>query len=181
MRCTLQDSSTARNNEPVPPESKGTRGRHLRPSRQVLAIVTIAVIVTCFVVAAYTFHFFGQGQTNCWARPASQPNTAIFTVVMANEGLNVGYNGSKYHPIPWPVMNVSLGQNVIIHVINNDTTNPAHGFAITNYFDSGVSLRSGECHDVRFTANQPGSFTVFCNIYCTIHLIMQNGRLNVNP
>lgn len=152
---------------------------HPRLSKKILGVVSILVVATGFIGAAYAFHLFGIGLTDCWARPASQPNTAIFTIVMADEGLNVGFNGSKYHSGSWPVMNVSLGQNVIVHVINNDSIQP-HGFAISRFFESGVTLRQGQCYDVRFTADQAGSFTVFCNIFCTIHLIMQGGRLNVS-
>jgi len=177
----LLDFFTARNNGPESSGREGKKSLHLRPSRQTLAVAAIVIVVTGFIVAAYAFHFFGLGLTSCWARPANQPNTAIFTVVMANEGLNVGYNGSKYHAFPWPVINVSRGQDVIIHVINNDTTQP-HGFAITHFLDGGITVRPGQCYDVRFSADTPGSFTVFCNIFCTIHYPwMQNGRLNVNP
>ena len=181
MRCTLLDFFTAKTKGPESSEPEGKGSRRIRPSRRILAVAAIVVVVTGFVAAAYAFHILGLGLTNCWARPASEPNTAIFTVVMANEGLNVGYNGSRYHAFPWPVMNVSLGQNVIIHVMNNDTTQP-HGFAITHFLDSGITVRPGECYDVRFSANTLGPFTVFCNIFCTIHSPwMQNGRLNVDP
>jgi heme/copper-type cytochrome/quinol oxidase subunit 2 len=100
---------------------------------------------------------------------------------MANAGVNVGFNGSKHHPAPWPVMNVTLGQNVIIHVVNNDTVE-AHGFQVIHYFDTGIlgGLAPGKCYDVKFTANQEGSFLVQCNIGCSIHNFMQNGKLNVN-
>ena len=103
-----------------------------KPSRRILAVIALVVAVGGFLSGAYAFHLFGTG-TNCWVRPTSAPNTAIFTVVMANEGLNVGYNGSKAHGAsasnPWSVMNVTVNQTVIIHVINNDSQ--PHGFAIT--------------------------------------------------
>ena len=156
------------------------RGAVWRPSRRAAAILAVVIVVAGFFSSAYAFHLFWWGRPNCWARPSGASNTAIFTVVMADEGINVGYNGSRYHPFPWPVMNVSLGQNVVIHVVNNDTQ--AHGFSIIHFFDSGVVVSPGQCYDVRFTANTIGSFTVFCQIVCTIHFPwMQNGRLNVNP
>lgn len=130
------------------------------------------------MAADYAFHLF-TSPTNCWIRPSAAPNTAVFTIVMADEGMNVGFNGSAYHSgQEWPEMNVSLGQNVIIHVINNDTSQ-AHGFQITHYFDQGLKAAPGKCYDVRFVATQLGSFLVFCQIFCTIHLTMQYGRLNV--
>jgi heme/copper-type cytochrome/quinol oxidase subunit 2 len=152
----------------------------LRPSRRVLAALTVAVVAVGFVSTAYALHLLGSGPPNCSVRPTGVANTAIFTVVMVNGGFNVGFNDSKYHPSPWPVMNVSLGQNVVIHVWNNDSSQ-AHGFTVAHYFDSGLTLSPGNCFDVRFVASQLGSFNVFCQIFCTIHLSMQNGRLNVNP
>jgi hypothetical protein len=146
----------------------------------VLIAVALVIVVVGFSSTAYAFHLFGSGPPNCWVRPNGPPGSAIFTVVMANEGVNVGFNGSGNHPSPWPVMNVSLGQNVVIHVVNNDTSQ-AHGFTVSHYFDRGVTLHPGDCYDVSFVASQTGSFTVFCNIFCTIHIFMQNGRLNVNP
>ena len=156
------------------------RGSVLRPSRRSAAILAIVIVVAGFFSAAFAFHLFLPGPPNCWARPSGAANTAIFTVVMANEGFNVGYNGSRYHPFPWPVMNVSLGKNVVIHLVNNDTQ--AHGFSIIHFFESGIVVSPRECYDVRFTANSLGNFTVFCQIICSIHFPwMQNGRLNVNP
>jgi len=152
----------------------------LKLSRRLLAAIAVAVVAVGFVSTAYAFHLLGPSPPNCFVRPSGPANAAVFTVVMANEGFNVGFNGSKYHSEPWPVMNVSLGQNVVIHVVNNDTSQ-AHGLSISHYFDSGLTLSPGECSDVRFVASQPGSFNVFCNIFCTIHIFMQSGRLNVNP
>ncbi|HEX9196280.1 MAG TPA: hypothetical protein VF906_00660 [Candidatus Bathyarchaeia archaeon] len=146
--------------------------------------MTAVIAVTGFFVAAYASHIFAV-KADCWVRPGNAPNTAIFTIVMADEGLNVGYNGSKAHGAsasnPWPIMNVTLGQNVIIHIINNDTQ--AHGFQVTHYFDQGLGgLAPGKCYDLRFTANELGSFIVRCDISCTIHFpYMQYGQLDVSP
>jgi len=154
---------------------------HLQSSRAYLVAATLVIVGIGFFVGAYAFHFFGSQNPNCWTRPPDAPNTVVFTVVMANEGVNVGFNGSSYHPAPWPVMNVTLGQNVIIHVVNNDTVQ-AHGFQVIHYFDSGIlgGLAPGKCYNVKFTANLAGSFAVQCNIGCSIHILMQSGRLNVN-
>ncbi len=164
--------------------STGKRILH-RPSKPLLAAIVIAVGVTGFLTSAYAFHFFGPGK-NCWARPLGGPNTVVFTIVAADEGQNIGFNASKAHGVsstnPWPVMNVTLGQKVIIHLINNDTQ--AHGFQIFHYFDQGLGsagLAPGTCYDVTFTANTLGTFTVRCDIFCTIHSpYMQYGELNVN-
>ena len=154
----------------------------LTSRKRIVTLIVLAIVVAGLFVAAYAYHVFAP-PVNCWIRPADAPNTAVFTIVMANEGMNVGYNGSAYHAgQDWPQMNVTLGQNVVIHVINNDTAQ-AHGFQISHYFDQGVGrsgLGPGNCYDVRFVATELGSFMVFCDIFCTIHLSMQSGRLNVS-
>src|SRR3989442_7937321 len=140
--------------------SGGEESPRTKLLRRVLVIVVIVVAVTGFFAAAYTFHFFGFGATNCWARPASVPtSSAYFVVVMANEGMNVGFNGSKFQSGSWPMMNVTVGRTVTIHVINNDTVQ-SHGFAIQSYF-GGFALGPRQCSDVTFSADQPGSFLVF--------------------
>lgn len=90
-----------------------------------------------------------------------------------------GYNDSKINGLPRPVMNVTLGEIVRIHLVNNDPTED-HGFTITHYFPNGVVLGPGKCYDVTFTADQTGTFMVFCQIFCIPHIPwMQNGQLNV--
>jgi hypothetical protein len=149
-------------------------------SRSVLATIIIVVVVTGLFTAAYAFHWFGFG-TNCWNRPSNVPaKSAYFVVVAADEGMNVGFNGSKFQSGHWPIMNVTLGQSVWIHVVNNDTV-AAHAFAIATYFNTGLKLSPGQCGDAVFTANRLGSFLVYCFIECPIHNVMQNGVVNVNP
>jgi hypothetical protein len=180
MQLTLSVHSETSTNGKLPGSSAGEKSPRKGPLRLALVIVLIGVVITGFFAAAYTFHFFGLGTTSCWARPASVPaGSAYFVVVMSNEGMNVGFNGSRFQSGSWPIMNVTLGRNVMIHVINNDTVQ-SHGFAIQHYF-TGFALGPGRCSDVTFTANQSGSFLVYCYISCTIHEFMQNGKINVNP
>jgi len=97
--------------------SSGEGSPRTRPLRWVLVIVIIVATVTGFFATAYTFHFFGLGTTNCWARPSNVPaGSTYLVVVMANEGMNVGFNGSKFQSGSWPTMNITIGSNVTIHV-----------------------------------------------------------------
>lgn len=160
------------------PLAKFFRTRHWR---SILAILIIIVATTGFLTAAYTFHWFGLGTTSCWSRPTNvPPSSAYFVVVMASKGMSSGFNGSRFHSGPWPIMNVTKGQSVWIHIVSNDTIQ-SHGFAIVTYFTRGLTLGPGECNDVTFTANQLGSFRVYCYVICTVHPSMQNGEVNVNP
>src|SRR4029077_6722964 len=108
-------------------------------------------------------------------------STASFTIIESDPGSNYeGMNGSAYHPSAiWPIMQVQKGQTVVIHIINCASSEP-HGFAIQNYFLSGVTVRPGLSYTLTFNANQVGKFRVYCSIFCAIHPLMQNGELIVS-
>jgi hypothetical protein len=92
-----------------------------------------------------------------------------------------GFNNSIGHGAPdhpWPVVRVEKGEVVRFLVCNLDQRQ-AHGFAISYYFDSGVLIASGEAYRIVFTATKPGTFAIYCNIFCTIHICMQ-GQLIVS-
>ncbi len=156
--------------------SSGSRetGRFRIPDRRVvLALVAIAVAGTAILVPVYVFHIFGPG--TCGTPPANVANSAHFTVVITQ----AGYNDSKYHTLPWPTMNVTLRQEVTIHVWNNDTIQP-HGFAITHYFEQSVYLRPSESSDVIFQACKTGKFSVYEATLATNQPFLSAG-LDVNP
>jgi FtsP/CotA-like multicopper oxidase with cupredoxin domain len=92
-----------------------------------------------------------------------------------------GFNDSIAHgaPLnPWPVVHVHLGDYVRFLVCNTDQTQ-AHGFAIQTYFDTGVVLAPGDAFRIEFQATIPGSFVIYCQIFCTVHAFMV-GRLIVS-
>jgi FtsP/CotA-like multicopper oxidase with cupredoxin domain len=92
-----------------------------------------------------------------------------------------GFNNSIGHGAPsnpWPVITVRRGDVVRLLVCNKDSTQP-HGFAIGTYLDAGVTLAPGDAYRITFTATRPGSFVIYCNIFCTVHVYMV-GRLIVS-
>ena len=116
------------------------------------------------------------------ANSSSTSSTVSFTIVDSDPGSNYeGMNGSAYHiTAPWPVIQVHEGQNVVIRVYNC-ASSESHGFAITHYFNSGTAVRPGQEFTFTFTATQAGTFRIYCNIFCAIHPLMQNGELIVTP
>jgi heme/copper-type cytochrome/quinol oxidase subunit 2 len=82
-----------------------------------------------------------------------------------------GFNGSVQHGLPWPIISVHVGENVTITVLNEDRLE-THGFAIVGYFDKGLIVGPGENDSVSFTARTAGNFTMYCNIFCTVHQFM---------
>ncbi len=129
------------------------------------------------VVTAYSLHLFNLGSqsgTSCPSSPTASSSPVYFTLVISNQG----FNSSRTYRGPCPILNVAKGQSVTIHLRNDDPVE-THGFAITHYLDSGIELRPGQSNDITFTASQAGTFLVYCNILCSVHNYMQNGRLNV--
>jgi heme/copper-type cytochrome/quinol oxidase subunit 2 len=105
-----------------------------------------------------------------------------FTIIEETFGPLAGINGSANKPlnIKWPVITVHLGDTVVITIINNGTSEP-HGFAIDHYYASGITTSPEKQNTISFVANEAGSFRVYCNVFCSIHPLMQNGVLIVKP
>ena len=95
---------------------------------------------------------------------------------------NLGYNDSVDHGAPtkaWPLITAHKGESVNILVCNTDRQ--AHGFQITHYFDSSIeTVGPGQFVKISFVADQAGTFEIYCSIFCTIHVYMQNGQLLIN-
>lgn len=100
-------------------------------------------------------------------------------LIIANQN---GFNDSIQHGAPsndWPIINVTQGSTVNITVCNSDVQ--AHGFQITHYFDSNIETVSpGKVIHVTFVADKAGDFTIYCSIFCSVHIYMQNGLLAVS-
>ncbi len=73
------------------------------------------------------------------------------------------------------------GQTINITVCNIDVQ--SHGFQITHYYDSSVTtVEPGQVLKVpTFVASQTGTFQIYCEIFCSIHIYMQSGQLIVSP
>jgi hypothetical protein len=92
-----------------------------------------------------------------------------------NDSMLVGAGPTK----PWPVINVTQGQEVTITVCNVDIIE-SHGFQINHYYDNSiVSLNPGHVLTISFVANKTGDFEIYCAIFCAIHPFMQYGELRV--
>ncbi len=143
-------------------------------------IVVVLLVVLLLAVGATTALYLASRGGTPVSRPL--PSGCVkpqggFLVVASD----TGYNDSIGHGAPeknWPVIDVKQGQNVTIVVCNIDVQ--AHGFQITHYYDKNeVTLTPGQVIKVNFIASQAGSFDIYCEIFCSIHIYMQSGLLNV--
>jgi nitrous oxide reductase len=99
--------------------------------------------------------------------------TRTFTVIVNLDG----YNDSKAQSGPWPVVTVQRCDNVVFNVINKDYQ--PHGFAVATYSNAGLEIVGGDQQTLRFQATRVGQFRIYCTIACSVHVLMQNGLLNV--
>lgn len=110
--------------------------------------------------------------------PAGCVKPAHGFLVIANQN---GFNDSLQHGAPekqWPIVVVNRGTQVNITVCNADVQ--AHGFQITHYFDSNIqTVAPGQVIHVSFLADRVGDFEIYCSIFCSVHIFMQNGLLRV--
>jgi heme/copper-type cytochrome/quinol oxidase subunit 2 len=133
------------------------------------ALIIIAVVIITGVLVIYSPSIIGSRASDDTKQTCSSPPGYI-TIIADRTGLN----GSVNHgapKTPWPVVTVNKGDTVNLFICNLDPVE-THGFAIDNYFDGGVALRPGDTFKLSFVADKVGKFTIFCNIFCTIHVFM---------
>ena len=149
--------------------------------------VILAVVVVVLVGASATTALFLLSQVeggNARALPVGCVKPPGGFLIIAS---NNGFNDSIAHGAPtksWPVINVKQGQSVNITVCNIDVQ--AHGFQITHYYGvtavGVVTVVPGQALKIpTFVAGETGSYIIYCDIFCSIHIYMQNGLLNVTP
>ena len=132
--------------------------------------LTIIIIVSALTLGGgITTYAIGIPNSPC---SGIRGITRHFTIVA---DIN-GYNDSRDHQYPWPVMNVGRCDQVVIRVVNSDIQ--THGFAIDTYA-RGTDVVGGQQTTIDFLASKAGQFRVYCIVFCTIHYLMQGGILNV--
>lgn len=101
--------------------------------------------------------------------------TRNFTIIASTNG----FNDSNEHTGSWPQMNVNRCDLVNITLINSDTQ--THGFAIEYYGVKGAELIGQQTYYFPiFQATRAGRFQVYCNVPCSIHVLLQKGLLIVS-
>jgi FtsP/CotA-like multicopper oxidase with cupredoxin domain len=165
----------------VPPRNRSTR--------TLLAVILVSVVVAGSLMVMYIPKITqseiltgGNGSNTVYPPYTNLPAGCVkppggFLIVA---DIN-GFNDSIQHgapSAPWPIINVSQGQTVNITVCNSD--HQSHGFQVTHYFDSNIeTVEPGQVAHVSFVANKLGTFEIYCSIFCSIHIYMQNAQLRV--
>ena len=150
--------------------------KHQSKKLVAVSIAVASLLIASFLIVSTAQH---SADTTATTTPTSS-NTVYFTIIESDRGAMEGMNGSAYHLYePWPVMEVQMGDIVIIH-IESMNSSEVHGFAIVHYFDPGVGLLPGGSYTDKFVANENGTFLVSCLIFCAIHYEMDHGELIVD-
>ena len=129
---------------------------------RVFAIITIAL--SGFIAFQY-FHSPSAVFRVSLAQSCERP-VGYFLMILDGNGFNDSIHRGQ------PTLEFQRGDTVNILVCNFDPVQ-SHGFAIDHYFATGVTLRPGEAYKVSFLARDSGSFTIYCNVFCTVHTFMK--------
>lgn len=147
------------------------------------------IVVSVVILLAFSLVFVTGGNFNLTSQASNAPPSVVITkstcdrppgFILIIADLS-GFNNSIGHgaPLhPWPVIHVERGQMVRFVVCNHDSTQP-HGFAIRYYLNAGIALAPGDAYQIVFPATETGTFDIFCNIFCTVHVFMR-GQLIVS-
>ena len=148
--------------------------------RIILVVLVVVLVGASATTALYLSSRGGGGASRPLPAGCVKPPGGFLIIAS-----NLGFNDSETHGAPaksWPIINVKQGQTVSITVCNVDVQ--SHGFQITHYYDvpnvGVVTVVPGQVLKVPpFVADEAGSFTIYCSIFCSVHIYMQSGLLNV--
>jgi len=151
-------------------------------SRKIIVVsVVILLVVSLVVVTGGIFNLTSQASNAppsvVITKSTCDRPTGFILIIADLSGFNdsIGH-GAPLHP--WPVIHVQRGQMVRFVVCNHDITQP-HGFAIRYYLGGGIAMAPGDAYQIVFPATETGTFDIYCNIFCTIHVFMR-GQLIVS-
>jgi len=140
-------------------------------SSKTIAILAISISAPFGFIAFQSLHLPSVAFNVSLAQSCERP-TGYVIMILDDSGFNDSIHRGQ------PTIEFQRGDTVNILVCNLDPIQ-SHGFAIDHYFPTGVTLRPGEAYKVSFDAKEAGSFTIYCNVFCTVHTFMK-GRLVVN-
>jgi len=107
-----------------------------------------------------------QWYFNATIAKSDDPNARATTILLPGSSANT-------------TIVVTKGDLVIIHLSSGDVT---HGFAIRGYPDVGpYEVTPGQTITIQFTAEQAGTFTFYCTVFCGPGHSGHEGTLIVMP
>ena len=147
-----------------------------------LSIATILAIAAVVLVIGFGWVLGNSGSAGTGSS-TSVPQYCVrppggFLIVVSQYGYNDSITQGAGPSKPWPIVTVKEGQIVNISVCNTDAE--SHGFQVATYVQSTVNIiKPGEELNFTFTANQAGTYGIYCAIPCDLHVFLQYGQLRV--
>jgi FtsP/CotA-like multicopper oxidase with cupredoxin domain len=154
----------------------------LRRTNLLLGIATVVALVAALTVLGLGPVLGNSGSTGT-SSATSVPAYCVrpaggFLIVVSQYGYNDSILQGAGPGKPWPIVIATQGQLVRISVCNTDIE--SHGFQVATYVQSTVNIiKPGEEQDFTFTANQEGTYGIYCAIPCDLHVFLQYGQLRV--
>jgi heme/copper-type cytochrome/quinol oxidase subunit 2 len=154
----------------------------LNSNRRITLVLVAVALIGAAVVASLYVVSIGSSTTST-GLPAGCTKAAGGFLMVAS---HLGWNESELHGagitpgVTWPKMTITQGETVNITVCNTDVQ--AHSFEIA-YYEQGQAntLHPQQVLHFQFVASRSGTFQVYCEIPCSIHIYMQSGQLVVTP
>lgn len=149
-------------------------------SRRVITIAVVLLVAAGGSVAFYgpQFLLLGIPRTPVAKSFLGSCTGQSGSVLIIADGR--GFNESTIQPsTPWPIIRVVKGQTVDLVVCNRDPVQ-VHGFVMDHYLIGGIALSPGTGYKISFLASDPGSFRIYCYVFCTVHKYMLS-QLVVTP
>jgi hypothetical protein len=149
----------------------------------VLALVVVAIVGSAGIAGLYALSLGRSTVTAGSSLPKGCVKPANGFLIIASDGgtYGIGYNDSEGHGAPsaaWPIITVPQNSTVTITVCNVDVQ--AHSFNIIHYLSGGANtIAPGQVLSFAFVASETGTFQIYCDIFCSIHIFMQSGELRV--
>ncbi|MBO0888098.1 hypothetical protein J2P12_03265 [Candidatus Bathyarchaeota archaeon] len=140
-------------------------------TKKTLAILAVSIILPLGFLTLLYLHLPSVAFEVSTARSCERP-VGYFLIILDDNGFNDSIQLGQ------PTIETQRGDPVNILVCNQGQVE-SHGFAIDHYFATGVTLRPGEAYNVSFVARDSGSFAMYCNVFCTVHIFMK-GKLVVD-
>jgi len=142
-----------------------------------LAAILLAAIVSIGLVASAAYLADSSGSAQSLLPAGCAKQAGGFLIIASS----LGYNDSIAHGAPaksWPVLDVTRGTDVNITLCN--TYSQVVGFQVTHYLaDKTVTVLPGRVINLSFSANETGTFLIYCSTFSPIHVYLQGGELNV--
>ncbi len=145
----------------------------------IATILAVAAVVTTLGLGPVLGNSGPAGTTSATSIPpyCVRP-LGGFLIVVSKYGYNDSILQGAGPGKPWPIVTVSQGQLVRIAVCNTDIE--SHGFQVATYVQGTVNtIRPGEEQNFTFTANQEGTYGIYCAIPCDLHVFLQYGQLRI--